>query len=134
MTCWWCWSFGVAYSRPRPVTRGDAEGNVPLEKFGPPIEKCIGNNLKVSNIVWKIWTLFRKLFALPGGVNVTPTWCGVNPEKLTVVVAENCDVFWVVRLLSLRHSREKKTSVKINDWKNSRHYFLLRTPIYSVTM
>ena len=39
-------------------------------KFPPPLEKCIGYRLKLLDIVQKIWTPLRKLFALPGD----PSW------------------------------------------------------------
>ena len=43
---------------------------VPLENFSPPLEKCVGYSLKISDIVQKIWAPLRKLFAPPG----VPSW------------------------------------------------------------
>jgi len=50
----------------RPVRRMSAgEGESHLESFSLPLEKCVGHILKLFDIVSKIWTRLRKLFALP---------------------------------------------------------------------
>jgi len=55
----------------RPVTRGAQGGrSPPLAKFSPPLEKCVGNSLKLLDTVQKIWGPLRKLFAPPG----VPSW------------------------------------------------------------
>jgi len=55
----------------RPVTRGGAgEAKPPLEKFSPSLEKCVGYNLKILDIVQKVCAPLRKLFAPPG----VPSW------------------------------------------------------------
>ena len=46
------------------------KGEAPLEKFLPHLEKCVGHNLKILDIVPKIWAPLRKLFAPPG----VPIW------------------------------------------------------------
>ena len=47
----------------RPVTRGKQGGRILPRKFFCPLEKYVGHNLKVLDIVWKIWDTLRKLFA-----------------------------------------------------------------------
>ena len=55
----------------RPVTRGQVQGvEAPSTKFFAPLEKCVGDNLKILDIVQKIWAPLGKLFA-PLGV---PSW------------------------------------------------------------
>jgi len=55
----------------RPVTRGGAGGAKPsLENLSPPLEKCVGYNFKILDIVQEIWTSLGKLFAPPG----VPSW------------------------------------------------------------
>jgi len=44
----------------RPATRG---AKPTLEKYSPPLEKCVGHSLKLLDIVSKIWVPLRKLFA-----------------------------------------------------------------------
>jgi len=51
----------------RPVTRGD---EAPLENYSPLLEKCVGHNLKILDIVQKIWAPLGKLFVSPG----VPSW------------------------------------------------------------
>jgi len=68
----WPFLWDHVYLRPysfetRLVTRG---GEAPLEKFLPHLEKCVGHNLKILDIVPKIWAPLRKLFAPPG----VPIW------------------------------------------------------------
>jgi len=41
-------------------------GETSLENFSPPLEKCGGHNLKILDIVQKIWAPLGKLFAPPG--------------------------------------------------------------------
>jgi len=41
-----------------------------LQNFSPPLEKSVRHSWKLLDIVWKIWALFRKLFANPG----VPSW------------------------------------------------------------
>jgi len=36
----------------------------------PPVEKCVGHNLKIWDIVQKFWAPLGKLFAPPG----VPSW------------------------------------------------------------
>jgi len=45
-------------------------GEAPLENFSPPVEKCVGYNLKILDIVQKIWAPLRKFLAPPG----VPSW------------------------------------------------------------
>jgi len=54
-------------SAARSITRG---AKPPLENFSPPLKKCVGQNLKILDIVQKIWAHLGKLFAPPG----VPRW------------------------------------------------------------
>jgi len=42
------------------------QGEKPLQNFSPPLEICVGNSLKLLDIIYKIWAPLRKLFATPG--------------------------------------------------------------------
>jgi len=43
----------------------------PLENVSPPpLEKCVGHNLKILDVVQKSWASLEKLFAPPG----VPSW------------------------------------------------------------
>jgi len=53
-----------------PPTGRNQGGEAPLENFSPPLEKCVGHNLKILDIVQKIWAPLGKLFAPPG----VPSW------------------------------------------------------------
>ena len=77
----------------RPVTRG---AKPPLEKFSPHLEKCVGHNLKILDIVQKIWVSIGKLFVPPG----VPSWLGALfntwPEnKLTLFGGKSNSVLWI---------------------------------------
>ena len=50
----------------------------PVEKFSPPLEKCVGCNLKILDIVQKNWAPFRKLFAPLGVPSWSRAWCSVG--------------------------------------------------------
>ena len=56
----------------RLVTRGPRGEKSPYIFF---LEKCVGHNLKLLDIFWKIWAPLRKLFALPG---VSVVWIALN--------------------------------------------------------
>jgi len=56
--------------RCRPVTRGEQGGEAPLENFSAPMEKCVGYNLKILDIVQKIRVPLGKLFTPPS----VPSW------------------------------------------------------------
>jgi len=49
-------------------------GADPLEKFSPPLEKCIGYRLKLLDIVQTIWAPLRKRFAPPGVQSWLRAW------------------------------------------------------------
>jgi len=57
------WNTAPTHQRPKPniIFNGRLSGL--LEKFLLPSEKCVGNTLKLLEIVWKIWDAFRKLLA-----------------------------------------------------------------------
>jgi len=55
----------------RPVTRGAKPS---LEKFSPPLEKCVGHNFRPLDTVQKFWAPLRKLFAPPGVISWLRTW------------------------------------------------------------
>jgi len=68
---------------------GAQGGEVPLEKFSPLLEKCVGHSLKLLDAVQKIWAPLRKLFVasdipskLVTGLPTTlPTWSrGCRPH------------------------------------------------------
>jgi len=44
-------NFGGIVPCPRPVTRGASEGEAPAEKYFAPLEKCVGHNLKLLDVV-----------------------------------------------------------------------------------
>jgi len=46
----------------------------PLQNVLPSLEKCVGHSLKLLDIVFKIWTSLRKLFAPPGVPSWLRTW------------------------------------------------------------
>ena len=48
------------------LSPGPQPSSPSLEKFSPPLEKCVGHRLKPLDIVQKIWAPLRKLFAPPG--------------------------------------------------------------------
>jgi len=51
-------------------SRGARGAKPPLATFSPSPEKYVGHNLKILDIVQKIWALLGKLFAPPG----VPSW------------------------------------------------------------
>jgi len=50
--------------------RNQGGAKPPLEIFSSPLEKCLGLNLKLLDIIQKIWVPLRKLFAFLG----VPSW------------------------------------------------------------
>jgi len=52
--------------------RNQGGASPPLQNCSPPLEKCVGHNLKILDIVQKIWASPGKLFAPPG----VPSWLG----------------------------------------------------------
>ena len=54
----------------RKIRCFEAAPHWPPRKFFAPLEKCVGHNSKILDIVQKIWVPLRKLFAPPG----VPSW------------------------------------------------------------
>jgi len=86
---WWGKPSFVKLETPKPdiyltsriVTRGGRRGAKPLlEKFSPPLEKCVGHSLKLLETAKKIRAPLRKLFA--------PPWC----PKLVTGLLTSCYV------------------------------------------
>jgi len=62
----WIWWRGVTRggttARSQARNQGGRRGTKsPLANFSPPLEKYVGHNLKVLDIVWKIWATLKKL-------------------------------------------------------------------------
>jgi len=53
----------------QPRHKRGAGGRTPLVNFLTPLEKCVGYDFKILDIVQKIWVPLRKLFAPPGVTN-----------------------------------------------------------------
>jgi len=61
-------NFNLRFKQAR--NEGRRVGEAPLENISPPLEKCVGHNLKLLDMFKKIWASFRKLFASHGA----PSW------------------------------------------------------------
>jgi len=66
---WLAWYFLNTIVTNRPATRG---AKPTLENFSLPLEKCVGHNLIILDIVPKILAPLGKIFAPPGVP--TPSW------------------------------------------------------------
>ena len=51
---------------PYKQARNQGGGEAPLESLSSPVEKCVGHNLKILDIVKKFLAPLGKLFAPPG--------------------------------------------------------------------
>jgi len=58
------------HDKSRSVTTGEQERQTPPAKFFPPLEKCVGHNLKLLDIVKKFWATLRKPSYCPNLVTV----------------------------------------------------------------
>jgi len=86
----------VTRSIARPVTRRHRWVKAPPRKFFvPPLERCVGDILKVLDIVSKIWVFLRKLFALPSvqswlrGLSIASSFLRFCLKKVLKIFLEN---------------------------------------------
>ena len=62
--------------------------------FSPQLEKCVGDRLKLSHIVQKIWAPLRKLFLPPGVPSWLRTWSShVKIHRMITYVAFEVSLF-----------------------------------------
>jgi len=97
----------------KPVTMGPQGGRLgeaPLENFSSPLEKCVGHNLKILNIVQKLCAPLGKLFAPPGVPSWLRAWSRHSPYVTTLPNNHGIPITYGIQ------AWKNRTTIKVNLW------------------
>jgi len=92
-------------------------GEPPLGNFSPPLEKCVGHNLKILDIFQKVWAPLGKLFAPPGVPSWLRAWLLAVPVKTAVDLQLLRTRYVAIQLAMNRLRRVSVVLILMTDWQ-----------------